>query len=202
MFLKNLFCYLLLLAILLLVTSCDGNKSTEDTPQSITQVTLTFTPEGIEGTPIQVTATDRDGIGVQTIVVDNVIDLKINTTYTLSIRLINSLFDPTESGYDVSQKVNDKGTEYQFFFSWTGEFTAPTGDGNIDNRLDTVNYNDEDANRLPIGLSTRWTTTGAVDFGRKFRIILKHKPNLKTATSTSLDGETDLAVEFVLNVIN
>jgi len=64
----------------------------------------------------------------------------------------------------------------------------------VDSRGDAVNYEDEDRNGLPVGLLTRWTT-GANASGM-FRIVLKHQPELKTASSSSSIGETDLDIEF------
>jgi hypothetical protein len=61
-----------------------------------------------------------------------------------------------------------------------------------------VNYEDEDANGLPLGLETSWTT-GAASSG-KFRVMLKHQPALKTTSSTSSTGETDLDTEFTINI--
>ncbi len=83
-----------------------------------------------------------------------------------------------------------------FFFGWTeGLFADPTGDGNIDNRDDPINYNDEDDNGLPVGLSTSWTTGDSVPSGT-FEIILKHQPDLKSASTTVDDGGTDLELTW------
>ena len=60
-----------------------------------------------------------------------------------------------------------------FFYSWTNNvFSDPTANGNIDNRADDVNYNDQDDGGQPIGLSTSWAAAGAST--GKFRVILKH----------------------------
>jgi hypothetical protein len=91
-----------------------------------------------------------------------------------------------------------------FFFGWTANlFADPTGDGNIDNRTDAVNYsgasNALDENNLPLGLTTTWTTTGSSG-GGTFRVLLKHQPELKSANSTSTVGETDLDLTFNIGV--
>jgi hypothetical protein len=61
-----------------------------------------------------------------------------------------------------------------------------------------LNYEDEDDSGLPVGLITSWTSN-EISSGT-FRIILKHQPDLKTTTSSSATGETDLDVEFDINV--
>jgi hypothetical protein len=200
--LKNGLLLTLILSTTFLQTGCDEDEpAKEDTPELITKVTLTFKPVGVAGNPIVVTATDPDGIGIQDIKPDKEIDLNINTTYTLTIQLINGLLDSTDPGYNVTDEVREEGVEHMFFFSWTGAFANPTGNGNIDNRNDPVNYNDEDENELPLplGLSTTWTTIGEVSTDKEFRIVLKHQPELKSATSTADDGETDVDLEFTIN---
>lgn len=189
----------LAIASVSVISGCDDDDpKKEDTPELITKATLTFTPSA-GGAPVVVTATDPDGEGVQDITVDGPINLAAAKSYTLSIQLINELAAPTDAEYNITEEVEEEGDEHMFFFSWTNNvFNDPTGNGNIDNRNDDVNYDDEDANGLPLGLETFWTT-GTASSG-KFRIMLKHQPELKTASSTSSTGETDLDIEFTINV--
>jgi hypothetical protein len=183
-----------------LLTSCDEEApAKEDTPELITKVELVFAPV-TGGADIVVTATDPDGIGFQPIEPDQAINLALNKEYTLTLRLLNGLADPTEPEYNVHEEVKEEGDEHMFFFSWTGGFVDPAGNGNIDNRSDVVNYLDEDENGLPIGLSTRWKTTDVATADKKFRLILKHQPGEKTATSTAGTGEDDLDLEFTLTI--
>jgi hypothetical protein len=173
--------------------SDDDDPKKEDVPELITKATLTFTPAA--GTPIVATATDPDGVGAKSIAMDGAINLAAGTTYTLTVTLINELAAPGDEEYKVSDEVKEEGDEHQFYFAWTNSvFSDPAGDGNVDNRNDKINYNDKDVNNLPIGLSTTWTA-GAATSG-KFHVLLKHQPDVKSATSTSNDGETDLDVTF------
>jgi len=189
----------LVLIIALAITSCeDDDPEKEDVPELITKATLIFTPSG-GGTAVTATATDPDGEGVQDIVVDGPISLTAGTSYTLSIELINELAEPTDEEYNITEEVEEEGDEHMFFFSWTNNvFSDPTGNGNIDNRADAVNYLDEDENELPLGLSTFWTA-GTASSG-SFRVVLKHQPDLKTASSDANTGESDLDVTFTINV--
>ena len=179
---------------------CDSeDPQKEDVPELITKVTLTFTPTG-GGAPVVVTATDPDGLGLQPLEVDATIELLKNTSYSLAISLINQLADPSAAEYNITEEVSEEGAEHMFFFSWTGNvFSNPAGNGNIDNRNDVVNYDDEDSNGLPLGLETSWTTTDVVASG-SFRIILKHQPELKSSTSDASVGETDLDIPFAIEV--
>lgn len=180
-------------------TSCnEEDPQKEDVPELITQAKLTFTPSG-GGVPVEVTATDPDGEGVQDIEVDGAINLAAGVTYTLTIGLINGLADPGSEGYDIGKEVEEEGDEHMFFFAWTGNvFADPAGNGNIDNRGDAVNYADEDESGFPIGLMTTWTA-GPSSSGT-FRVVLKHQPDLKTSTSSVDVGETDLDITFEVSV--
>jgi hypothetical protein len=180
------------------LTGCDDDDpKKEDTPELITKATLTFTPS--VGTPIVVTATDPDGEGIQDIRADGPINLAANKSYTLSITLLNELAQSTAPEYNITAEVEEEGVEHMFFFAWTNNvFNDPAGNGNVDNRSDDVNYEDKDANALPLGLKTFWTTAG-VSSGT-FSVMLKHQPDLKSETSTSSMGETDLDISLTINV--
>lgn len=190
---------IVLMAGVISLTSCsEDDPMKEDVPELITKATLTFTPVG-GGTPITVSATDPDGEGVQDIQVDGAINLAANTTYALTLGLINELAETSSPEYNIADEVEEEGDEHMFFYSWTGDvFSDPAGNGNIDNRADAVNYEDEDDNGFPLGLTTTWTT--AANGSGTFRVVLKHQPDLKSATSDVNTGETDLDIEFEVNV--
>ena len=182
-------------------TTDDPKK--EDTPELITRAIFTFTPTG-GGQPIVATATDPDGEGVQNIGIDGPIHLSLNTTYTLGIQLINELADPADPAYNITSEVEAEGDEHMLFFSWTNDtFSEPAGDGNVDHRDDFVNYsggpNSKDANDRPLGLTTTWTAASIATTGT-FRVLLKHQPDLKSDTSDSSIGETDLDITFPLEI--
>jgi hypothetical protein len=189
---------LLAMACLGIISSCESDDpAKEDVPELITKATLTFTPT--TGAPVVVTATDPDGDGIKDLEVDGPINLAANKDYTLTIQLVNGLAAVSDPAYNITEEVEEEADEHMFFFSWTNNtFTDPAGNGNLDNRADVVNYLDEDSNGLPLGLETGWTTAG-ISSGN-FQVILKHQPELKSATSVANAGETDLDVSFTLNV--
>ena len=184
------------------ITSCSKEDPVkEDAPELITEAVLTFNPTTGGGTTVVVTATDPDGEGVQDISADGPINLQAGVQYVLTIELHNTLAGIGQPGYNITDEVEEEGEEHLFLFSWTGPvFQIPTGDGNIDNRADAVSYADLDDGGLPVGLITTWTTAGSAGAGT-FRILLKHQPGLKTSTSGSTIGETDLDLTFTINVL-
>jgi hypothetical protein len=186
----------LLSGFLLLLSGCDKDPEPENIPEEITKVVLTFTPAG--GAPVVVEAVDPDLDGPQSIVIGS-IALAANTNYTLTIEMFNGFYAPTDPEYNVTEEVEEEGAEHQLFFSWSdGVFSNPAGTGNI-GATGAVNYTDSDENGLPIGLTTTWTT-GTATTGKSFRIMLKHQPEIKSATSTSADGESDLDITFPINI--
>jgi hypothetical protein len=194
-------CGLLAITSMGLLGSCndDDDPKKEDTPELITKAALTFTPDD-GGSAVVATASDPDGIGVQNIQPDGEITLTKDKTYTLTIVLTNELADPAEPGYNISAEVEEEADEHMFFFGWTNNvFSDPSGNGNMDSRSDQVNYEDEDDNGLPLGLQTTWTSTSASASG-KFNVVLKHQPDLKSDSSPSTAGETDLVIEFTINI--
>jgi hypothetical protein len=184
--------------LLLMMGACLDEPVREDAPELITKVTLTFTPTG-GGEAVVVSASDPDGDGIQSIAADGAIVLQQNQTYILNLSLFNELADPTSPQYNITAEVEEEGDEHLFFFAWTNNlFSAPSGDGNIDDRTHELDYQDTDGEN-PIGLITQWHTLSSVGNG-KFTILLKHQPDSKSATSTSADGETDLDLTFDLEV--
>jgi len=166
----------------------------ENEEEVIDRVTLTFTPVG-GGTTIVAIASDPDGPGPQDLVVED-ISLAQDKTYEMAITLENTI-----EGEDITEEIREEDEDHLFFFGWTGDvFTDPMGDGNIDNRADPVNYNDQDANGLPLGLSTNWTV-GAEGGAGTFRVVLKHQPDIKSETSTVSDGGTDIDITWNINTI-
>lgn len=204
MYLKTLSAIFTLGSLLTLSSCKDDDPKKEDVPELITQVVLTFNKADGVAEPIVITATDPDGDGVLPVTIDDDIRLASNTTYTLKIQLHNTLAEPTDDAYNITAEVEEEGDEHMFFFGWTNNvFTDPAGDGNVDTRTDAVNYegagNSIDANGLPLGLTTTWTTA-ATGTGT-FRLLLKHQPELKSETSNSNTGETDLDVTFGLEIL-
>lgn len=181
----------------LAVFSCKDNEipEPENEEEIITDITLTFTPQA-GGDVITAAAQDSDGEGPEELEVTANIALAPNTHYILTLNLENSIENES-----ITDEIMQEDDEHMFFFGWTsGLFSDPTGDGNIgeNNRGNPVNYTDEDDNGNPVGLETTWTT-GASGTGT-FRVMLKHQPDIKTATSTSIDGETDLDITWGITV--
>ncbi len=183
-----------LLCIISVLHACQTNDpAPENAEEIITIVTLNF--DDLSGSnPLKFEAVDPDGDGPQNLEILDTIKFIRDTEYTLTIDLQNSL-----NGESISEEVREESDEHMIFFGWTdGLFTIPNGGGNIDSRDSDVQYNDRDANGLPLGLNTSWLT-GSPASGT-YRIVLKHQPGSKSATSTATTGETDLDITWNLSI--
>lgn len=169
--------------------------------EEINKIELTFTPTA-GGDALVFTWFDDDGTGLGAPVID-AIALDANTEYDLTLVLTNTLGMEDE---DITAEIAAEDHEHQFFFAFPeGLFSDPTGDGNIDQFNDPLNYNDEDSEAQdgtgnPVGLSTKWTTGDAADPSEQFRITLRHLEEDKTANSTAEDGGGDIDILFDISV--
>ena len=198
---KNIFkLNILLYSLLSLVifTACEDDEivpEEEEEEEVITDVTLIFTSDA--GAVVTASAQDPDGEGVQELVVLDEIQLQAGTNYTLTFDIMNNLETPGES---IGEEIAEEDDEHQIFFAWTeGAFSNPTGNGNIDNASDPVNYNDADGNGNPLGLNTSWTA-GDPTTAASFTVRLQHQPDVKTSTSGANDGDTDFELQFRLTI--
>ncbi|WP_421870095.1 hypothetical protein [Marinoscillum sp.] len=186
---------LLLLSGLILVSCDEDVPEAEDAPEMITKVELLFSPKS-GGAPIVVTAVDNDGAGPNNLEPSGQIELQGGESYDLFVS-----FENTINEEDITEEVKDESDEHQIFYGFTeGIFESPTGAGNLIKDDGQVNYLDEDANGLPLGLITSWVVGNSSGFG-SFRLVLKHQPDgIKSTTSGASDGETDVDVSFVLSI--
>ncbi len=162
----------------------------ENEEEIITDVILTWTSDG---DTVVARAQDPDGEGPLDLEILDEIELMENTTYVLTLQIQNSL-----EGEDITDEIREEAEEHMFFFAFTeGLFSDPGGDGNADNRPDSIHYLDFDQNSLPLGLETQWTTEQVVSDGT-FRVVLKHQPDVKSATSSLDDGGTDIDLTFTI----
>ena len=202
----NPFKNLQLLAILFSVITIIGCSNDDDVApeeenevEVFTDVTLVFTNTADVNDVVRASAQDPDGTGIQELQILDAITLAGDTEYTLTYEILNAL-DPADIE-DIGDEILEEDNEHQFFFSFTENvFADPTGNGNIDAAADPINYNDEDENGNPVGLSSTWTTSSTASSGASFTVRLQHQPDVKTASSGSNDGDTDFALTFALNI--
>jgi hypothetical protein len=125
---------------------------------------------------------DPDGEGGNPPTKFDPIVLDANKTYTCDIEVLNESVTPSEN---ITAEILDEANDHQFYFEPIGV------------NVNITNLNN-DANGLPVGLSSSWTT-GAVSSGT-LKVTLKHKPGTKAAGDPTSKGETDIEVIFQTSV--
>jgi len=155
------------------VVSCKKDDGPDDENELITTVLLTFTSDG-GGVSQTFAWRDIDMSGSPVI---QPISLTAGTMYTLSVEILDETKNPAE---DITEEIEEEDDEHQIFY-----FSNPGG-------LLTLEYQDQDANGLPVGLKMR-VVAGAAGTGT-LRAVLKHAPGIKDGQFGT--GSTDFDVTF------
>jgi hypothetical protein len=176
--------YMLELAVLLLVISFQSCDQEDPKPPNeeevITTMTVTLTP-GDGGMPVVLSFFDEDGENGSTEPIHTISgSLRVGTSYSAQIQLLNETVTPP---IDVSDEVEEEGTDHLFCFSVSGDVS--------------IEYDDADAQGMPLGLSTTWLTGDAGQ--QEVTITLRHQAGTKNGQCPGT-GETDLEVFFGLIV--
>lgn len=185
--------YALIIATVVTLSSCsndDNNDAPVNEEELITTVTAIYTPVG-GGTAITLQYKDLDGEGANAPVITASGNFEKNKTYNGVLTFKNELTDPAE---DITLEIIEEGVDHQVFYRTTGTvnaFTYGTAASNLD------------ANGLPVGLQSVFTTTDAAT--GTLTVTLRHQPN-KTASNvasgdiTNAAGSTDAEVSFPISV--
>jgi hypothetical protein len=172
------------LALLFSMVACkDTSVDVEEENEIITTVKLNFTAGGTTQTFV---FTDPDGDGGNAPTKFDNISLKPNTSYTLTVQLLNESTTPAE---DITNEVKTESQEHLFVFT-----PSPAS-------LLTYTYGDKDVRNFPIGL-TGTAQTGAAGTG-KLKVQLRHQPpvngkDVKDGTPTP--GSDDVSLDFNLSI--
>lgn len=152
----------------------------DDENELITSVTLKFTEQGTSNVST-FSFKDPDGDGGNSPIKFDTIALKPNTTYTMTIELLDESKSPAD---DITKEVEEESDEHLFVYTPT-----PAA-------LLTYTYGDKDENNHPIGL-TGSAKTGAAGDGT-LKVQLRHQPGTKNGTAGP--GTDDVHLDFQLKV--
>ncbi len=180
-------------AATLFFAACKKEKNdtpTENENEEITTVKLTFTNVAVPAEKVVATWKDLDGSG-GTAPVINKINLKANTTYTLTTEVLDETKNPPDN---VTEEIEEEGDEHRLFHLFFVNANAPVTDSV--NTAATVIPLDKDANNLPIGLEVSVATKNA--FTGFLRMVVRHQPGTKNGTYGP--GSTDASAEFPIEI--
>jgi hypothetical protein len=177
-----------LLAMALTAIVFSGCKKKEDPPpvnqgELITTVRLTFTAQG-SNIPTTYVFRDLDGDGSAPPTTKDQIMLDKNTTYEMSIELLDESKNPVE---DITEEIEEEKEEHLFVYT-----PSPAN-------IMIVNITDRDANNLPVGLKAEVTAgTNAISNG-SLKVQLRHQPpvnNQPTKNGSPTPGSDDVNIDF------
>lgn len=174
----------------LLITSCsdddDAGPEEVNEEEVITTMTVTLTPTG-GGSAVVLQSQDLDGDGPPNAPPEITVsgNLVAESTYEGEIELLNETETPAE---DVTEEVEEEGDEHQFIFEATGS-------------IETIEYDDVDANGNPVGGIEFTLTTGGAAGNATLAITLRHEPTKPNdGTLAGAGGETDITQTFAVTV--
>ena len=154
----------------------------EDENELITTVKLNFTAGG---TTQSFSYSDSDGEGGKAPIIATV-NLKANTTYTMTIEILDESKMPINN---ITDEVSTERDEHLFIYT-----PSPAN-------LFTYTYGDKDSRNLNVGL-TGSVKTGAMATG-KLKVQLRHQPPINgkaTKDGTTTPGSDDVNIDFNVTV--
>lgn len=112
------------------------------------------------------------------------IQLSKSRNYKCEIELLNESTTPVDQ---VTAEVLSEAVDHQIYL--------------IPNPPSLVNivYGDKDANNLPIGITSYWSTS-AISGSGIMNITLKHKPGFKKLDDLVSVGDTDVSIDFRIKI--
>ena len=154
-----------------------GDDAPVNPVETITTLRLILTETG-SGTVKTFEYRDPDGPGGQGPVKFDPIILNTGRNYTCAVQLVD---ERNGGSVDLSAEIRSEGADHQFYFQVSGA------------TINLLNF-DMDIKGQPLGMTSTWTT-GAASAGT-LRVVLKHKPGIKTAGDTVAKGDTDIDILF------
>lgn len=141
---------------MLLLGGCKKEGENND-EEVITTMMLHFTPTTGGSGMLMFSSDDPDGPNGNNPIIQDIV-LQPNTTYNVSVEFIDKTKNPD---VDITEEVRSEGEAHRIYFE-------PSANSNI-----TINNLDNDADGLPLGLKSTWTTGAATSSG-SVKVTLRH----------------------------
>jgi hypothetical protein len=166
------------------LSSClKSNTEEENDNEIITTMEVHLTPAG--GNEIIYKFDDPDGPGGNAATQD-VITLLPSKTYAVRVVLLDKTKNPVDV---ITDEVREEAVDHRFYYE-------PSSGSNI-----TVSNLDNDANGVPVGITSTWATGAAA--GGTLKITLRHYENggkmagdLVNSTNSSTDAEVNFTTRI------
>ncbi|HEV7348954.1 hypothetical protein [Telluribacter sp.] len=184
---RKLFGWGLLMGMMVLLTDCRraDDPEPQDENELITTVRLHFTEQGTT-TVNTFEYKDPDGDGGNAPTRFDQIRLKPNTTYNMTVEILDESKSPAEN---ITEEIAEEADEHLMVYTAT-----PAS-------LLTYTYGDKDSRNQPLGL-TGTARTGAAGTGT-LKVQLRHQPPVNgtpVKNGTAAPGSDDINLDFGLRV--
>lgn len=171
---------LLLIGSLAAIQSCQPDESGDDEHNAITKVELVFVDTLSNLAYGTYTWEDADGIGGNPPSVIDTIKLAAAKAYKVNVMVYAK---QNSQSLNITADILAKATEHLLVFKNSTANVA-------------VAVTDKDANNLPVGLESLWTT--GASSGGAINVVLRHQPGVKDGTETP--GDTDIDITYPVQV--
>lgn len=187
---KTLSVFAVMIALLFAACKKEKNEPQEENDnEEITTVKLTFTNAANAADVVVANWKNLGGDGSAPVIDE--INLKANTTYTVTTELFDERKNPADT---ITHEIEEEADEHRIFHLFFLNANASVADSL--STVATVAPLDKDDNNLPIGLEITVATKGA--FTGFLRTVVRHQPGSKDGTYGP--GSTDLLAEFPLEI--
>jgi hypothetical protein len=174
---------------------CKEDNPAEPDPgnpqELITKVVLTLTENGT-GNVAMATFSDPDGDGGVAPSIGT-LSVKAGSTYNGAIALMDESKNPPD---DITAEIEEEADAHQFFYTPRGDLAGRV----------TVTITDKDSRNLPVGLAyTMAVTAGAPVAGtaaNSLKVALSHYEPASAKDGTTPSSETDVEIDFPVNITN
>jgi hypothetical protein len=164
---KQIVSILLVLILSFFFTACKKENIAEvNEEEVITTLVVKLTPIG-GGTTLQFAFDDPDGNGGAAPTYQDIV-LAPSTSYAAELIVLDKTATPVDT---VSNEIREEAAAHRFYFETQNNVNL------------TINNLDTDANGIPLGLSSIWTTAAAST--GKLQITLRHYPGTPPDKATT-----------------
>ena len=180
---KNNLYLILAIVMMLSVLGCKKDPVVDPNENELITTVKVVLTERVSGTQSIFEFKDLDGEGGAAPSKFDEIVLTKGKVYGCNLQFLNESKTPAD---DITLEVFKEGIDHQIYLS-------------ASDALAVISEYSLDANKLPLGITSTWTTAAAAGTGT-LNLTLKHKPGVKAAGDPITKGDTDVSVDFKFSV--
>lgn len=175
--------FTLAFTLMLFVLGCKKDKVVDPNDGELITTVKVMLTERVSGTQSIFEFKDLDGAGGAAPSKFDEIILVKGKVYGCNLQFLNESKTPAD---DITLEVFKEGVDHQIYLS-------------ASDALAVISEYSLDANKLPLGITSTWTTAANAGTGT-LNVTLKHKPGVKAAGDLVTKGDTDVSIDFKVKI--